>query len=89
MPEISRFFKIIIRMFYRDVDKHHRPHIHAEYDEFEDIIAIDDGEVLEGDLPINKRRLVQAWIEIHQRELMDDWHLAVNDKQPRKIAPLK
>jgi hypothetical protein len=53
MPIISAFYGIIIYIYYRDSMKHHRPHIHAEYAEFEAAIAL-DGEVLEGDLPINE-----------------------------------
>lgn len=89
MPVISTFYGIIIYMFYLDNMKHHRPHIHAEYAEFEAVIAIDDGYILEGDLPGAKMKLVQAWIEIHQKELMSDWQLAVTDQRPRKIQPLK
>ena len=51
--------------------------------------AIPDGEVLEGSLPRGKLRLVQAWIEIHQDELMADWQLAVSGQQPFKIEPLR
>lgn len=89
MPIISAFYGIIIYMYYLDNLKHHRPHIHAENAEFEAAIAIDNGEVLEGYLPKNKMRLVQAWIEIHQKELMTDWQLAVTDQRLHKIAPLK
>jgi hypothetical protein len=52
-------------------------------------IAIGDGELIEGELPPAKLRLVQAWIEIHREELMADWELAVNGEQPFKIAPLQ
>ena len=66
-----------------------RPHIHAQYGEHEAIIAVDDGEVLEGDLPKPKMKMVQAWIEIHKDELMTDWKLAVEGQQPFRIEPLK
>lgn len=54
-------------MYYFDSDKHHRPHIHAEYAEHSVVIAIDNGEVLEGDLPRSQMKLVQAWMEIHKK----------------------
>lgn len=83
------FYGIIILMFFFDNKKHHRTHIHAQYGEYEAVIAIDDGEVLEGDLPKPKMKLVQAWIEIHKDELAADWHLAVEGQLPFKIEPLK
>jgi hypothetical protein len=42
-----------------------------------------------GDLPVNKMKLVQAWIEIHQKELVADWQLAITDQRPCKIEPLR
>lgn len=76
-------------MFYVDDKRHHRPHIHAQYAEYEALIAIDNGDVLEGDLPRSKMRLALAWIEIHYQELMDNWHLAVRGRQPAEIEPLR
>jgi hypothetical protein len=69
--------------------KHHRPHIHVQYNEFEAVFAIDEGIIIRGVLPRSQTRLVQAWIEIHRRELMYDWDLANNEQQLRKIEPLK
>jgi hypothetical protein len=76
-------------MFHFDNKKHHRPHIHAQYGEHEALIAIDDGDILGGQLPKSKMKLVLAWMEIHKDELMADWQLAVNGQQPFKIDPLK
>ena len=89
MPVISMFYGIIIMMFYVDNKKHHRAHIHCEYAEHHAVIALDNGEVLEGDLPGVKMKLVQAWLEIHKDELMADWQLAVSGQKPFKIEPLK
>ncbi len=89
MPLISAFYGIAIYMYYSDKMRHYRPHIHANYGEFRAVFAIDDGIVLRGVLPRSQTRLVQAWIEIHRRELMLDWSLATNSQQPRKIDPLK
>lgn len=76
-------------MFHFDNRKHHRAHIHVHYGEFEAVISIDDGDILEGDLPKSRMKLVQAWIEIHKDELMADWQLAVEGQQTFKIEPLK
>ena len=89
MPVISMFYGVIILMFFFDNKKHHRPHIHAQYAEHEAVIAIDDGEVLEGTLPKPKMRLVQAWVEIHRDELMANWKLAIEGQPAFKIDPLK
>lgn len=89
MPLISAFYGIAIYMYYSDKMRHYWPHIHAKYGEFRAVFAIDDGIVLRGVLPRSQTRLVQAWIEIHRRELMLDWSLATNNQQPRKIDPLK
>jgi hypothetical protein len=89
MPVISMFYGILILMFSFDNKKHHLPHIHAQYVEHATIIAVDSGEVMDGDLPRSKMKLVQAWIEIHREELLADWQLAVQGQQPFKIEPLK
>ncbi|OQX80177.1 MAG: hypothetical protein B6D64_03605 [Bacteroidetes bacterium 4484_276] len=52
-------------------------------------MAIDDGEVLTGHLPKRKMKLVQAWIEIHQEELLANWILAIRGEQLFRIVPLK
>lgn len=88
MPIISMFYGIIIRMYLIDNQHHKLPHIHARYAEFEASIAIEDGEILAGDLPRKQLRLVQAWIELHRDELKADWDLAVDGELPYKIDPL-
>jgi hypothetical protein len=69
MPTISMFYGILIRMFFRDIEKHHTPHIHAEYQGDFAVYSIDNGEVLSGRIPPGKHKLVVAWIEIHQDDL--------------------
>ncbi len=76
-------------MYYLDNDKHHLPHIHAEHAEYSAVIAIVDGDILEGELPAAKMKLIQAWMEIHKDELLADWELAVKGQPPYKIDPLK
>lgn len=89
MPTISMFFGIIIRMFFRDNKQHHLPHIHAEYQDNVAVFAINDGSVIDGSLPTSKRKLVEAWIEIHRDELLADWQLAVAGETVFKIKGLE
>jgi len=88
MPIISMFYGIIIRLYLIDSQQHNLPHIHAKYAEFEASIGIVDGEILAGKLPRKQLRLVQAWIELHQDELIANWELVINGEQPYKIDPL-
>ena len=89
MPVISMFYGVIIRMFFKDNQKHHTPHIHAEYQGSVAVIGIPDGHVLDGSLPQNKLKIVVAWIEIHQEELLADWQMAVEGKSVFKIRGLE
>jgi len=89
MPTISMFFGIIIRMFYRDNKQHNLPHIHAEYQGEVAVFAIMDGSILDGSLPNPKRKLVEAWIEIHRDDLLADWQLAVEGATVFKIKGLE
>lgn len=74
------FYGILIRMFFHDTDKYHVPHIHAEYQGQVAVYSIESGSVLAGELPSKKHKLVVAWIEIHQEDLLADWQLAVSGK---------
>ena len=86
MPEISRFFGIIIRMFY---DDHNPPHFHAEYSGKKAKIDF-RGNILMGDLGSKTAlKLVREWIDLHQAELMEDWNLARKSKEIKKITPLE
>ena len=89
MPVISMFYGIIVRMFFMDNKEHHLPHVHVEYAEFKAVINISDGSLIAGDFPNGKLKLVQAWTEIHQDELMADWTLAVSGQPVFKIEALK
>ena len=53
------------------------------------MVSIPEGELLEGFLPLGKMKMVIAWVEIHQENLMADWELAVNGQQPFRIEPLR
>ena len=89
MPAISSFFGIVVYMYYFDNRRHSRPHIHAKYSGEEVVVAIPEGEVLEGRIPRNKMKLLSAWIEIHRDELMEDWNLAIKGEKIFTIAPLQ
>ena len=74
------FYGIVVIMYYYDTKQHNLPHIHVEYAGETAVIAIPNGNVIEGSLPSNKLKLVLAWIEIHKEDLMQNWKLAVNGK---------
>ena len=88
MPEISRFFGIVIKMIFNDSDKHHKPHVHVYYGEYEAAVAL-DGEVLDGKLPTKQYRLVSGWLTLHEDELYEAWNKAVRSIPFDKIEPLK
>ncbi|MBP7865760.1 MAG: DUF4160 domain-containing protein [Acidobacteria bacterium] len=89
MPTISMFYGIIVRMLFMDNQRHNRPHIHAEYQGTQAVLSIPEGELMEGELPGKKLRLLQAWIDIHEEELMADWSLAVRGEPVFPIEPLR
>ncbi len=86
MPTISKFYGILIRMFFND---HAPPHFHAEYGEFKAVVDIQELVVIEGSLPRRAQQLVLDWAELHQQELLEDWRLCMAKEQPRQIAPLQ
>ena len=76
-------------MYYLDNRQHKLPHIHVKYQDEEAVISIIDGQLLDGTLKSNKMKLVQAWLEIHNEELIADWELAISGETIFKIDPLK
>jgi len=86
MPEISRFYGIVIRMFY---DEHNPPHFHAQYGEFNAVIKINDYALSEGYLPPKALGLVTEWANIHKEELVKNWELARESNELLLIEPLK
>ncbi|TVQ93588.1 MAG: DUF4160 domain-containing protein [Chromatiaceae bacterium] len=89
MPTISMFYGILVSMYVLDTDRHHSPHIHVRYNEHRTVLRIPGGEVLDGTLPNEQMKLVQAWIAIHQEDLMADWQLASEGRTPFRIDPLR
>ncbi len=72
MPSISMFYGIIVYMYFRDDQQHKTPHIHVRYQSYEVVVSLPEGEILEGDIPKSKMKLLQAWIELHKDELVAD-----------------
>lgn len=85
MPELSRFFGIVIVMYWRD---HNPPHFHATYGGDEALISL-DGVVLSGKLPRRALSLVLEWLALHRRELTENWELACERRALKPIAPLE
>lgn len=83
------FYGLIIRMYYFDNQQHKTPHIHVQYQGDEAVFEIPTGNILVGTLPKGKAKLVEAWFETHQEDLMADWELAINGESVFKIDPLK
>ena len=86
MPEISRFFGIIIAMYFNE---HNPPHFHAKYGDYKAEIDIATLEVLAGELPKRVKALVIEWAADHRKELMEDWQLARQMQELRSIEPLE
>ena len=83
MPEISRFYGIVIKMFFKP--KEHEPsHIHALYGEYVGIFDINSMEMLAGDLPQKAQELVRDWMMQNQEELIEMW----NSQKLKKLPPL-
>ena len=90
MPEISRFFGIIIRIYFELQTQHNRPHFHAYYQGKDIAVAIDNEiEVIAGSFPKRQERLVLAWAELHRKELLDNWTLAQIGERTYPIEPLR
>ena len=85
MPQVSRFFGIIISMFY---DEHNPPHFHATYGEYKAEIEINNLSILVGRLPSRALGLVIEWASLHQEELLDNWKRIENGQAIQKISPL-
>jgi len=86
MPEICRFYGIIIRMFYND---HNPPHFHVIYQEFKALMSITTLEILEGELPNRAKSLAIEWAIEHRKELIENWQKAQDRLPLNKIEPLK
>lgn len=85
MPEISKFYGIVIYMYIND---HNPPHFHVVYGEYEAMVNIDDG-LVKGTLPRRALSMVFEWMDRHHDELMENWHRLAHSESPIRIDPLK
>ena len=86
MPEISRFFGIVVTMYY---DDHSPAHFHAKYGSSRVVIALSDLTILRGSLPPRALGLVMEWAVQHRHELAEDWTLSRSKRPLKAIAPLE
>lgn len=84
MPEISRFYGIIIKMFFNE---HNPPHFHAEYQDYKVVISIEKG-IVEGKMPKTALKLIFKWLELHKEELLLNWKNIEGKKPLNKVEPL-
>jgi hypothetical protein len=82
MPEIARFYGIVIKVFFGD---HPPPHFHAIYGEYNALVDVESLEIMEGDLPSRAQKLVLEWAILYQQDLLQMW----NTQEFRKLPPLK
>ena len=82
MPEVTRFYGIIIKVFFGD---HPPPHFHAIYGEYNALISIESLEIIEGDLPNRAQKMVIDWAQMYQKDLLKMWET----QEFRKLPPLK
>ena len=84
MPELSRFYGIVISMNYKE---HNPPHFHAMYQDYEISVDIQKG-IITGKMPKRALKMIFEWLELYKEELLEDWELAQNRKGLIKIPPL-
>ena len=82
MPEISRFFGMVITMNYHD---HNPPHFHVEYQGFKAICDIKMTRIIKGKLPPTADKIIVKWAEQYKKELLESWEMAVTGRQPKRI----
>ncbi len=82
MPEITRFYGIVIKIFF--TKEHNPPHFHAIYGEHNGIFEIASLEMLEGDLPIKAQNLIKEWAILYIDDILNMW----NTKKIKKLPPL-
>ena len=88
MPEIARFLGLILSMYWEAGDPHSVSHFHVRYGQYKAVYGIDPIVQLAGALPIRQQRLVEAWAELYQEPLKENWRLVEQGKMPFKIQGL-
>lgn len=86
MPLISRFYGLLIYIYFERAAQHHEPHFHASYGEFEASYLINSPSRLAGEMPRRQERLILAWAELHQTELDENWQRAIAG---RRLIPIE
>lgn len=89
MPEVSRFLGIVVTMYWEAGAPHKTPHFHVRYEDYRASYGIDPVAQLAGALPIRQQRLIEAWAELHQQELLANWELVQQNRMLRRITGLK
>ena len=84
MPEVSRFYGIIVTMFY---DEHNPPHFHVQYGEHRALVNIRDG-YIKGALPRRVLNLTYEWLDLHREELLENWKRMESEQNFKSIDPL-
>ena len=87
MPEISRFFGIIITMYY-ETGTHQYPHFHARFGEYRASFTMDPPALLAGAMPRRQQHLILAWAELHQEELLENWDRVMQEDTLHRIKGL-
>lgn len=85
MPEISRFFGIIISLYWKD---HNPPHIHFSYQDYDCTISVLD-RIVDGQAPVKVINKVNEWIDLHEAEILTLWEKAQRGEKLTRIEPLK
>jgi len=88
VPIISQFYGIIVKMYFKEGEKHNKEHIHIIYNEYNAIYEL-DGKIIGGNIPIKQKKMVEAWIIIHEQELRALWRIMKENGEYFKIEPLK
>ena len=73
MPELSRFYGIVVRMYFDDDQQHSLPHIHVYYGSMDASYSL-QGKLLGGKIPPKQEKLLLAWIALHEQELQENWY---------------
>ena len=84
MPELARFYGIIIKMYFEEKE-HNPPHVHARYGARGATVDISTGEILSGDLPLTAKNMVKEWVNLHSSEIKEVWET----QKFKKIKPLE
>jgi hypothetical protein len=85
MPEISRFYGMIVAMYFNE---HNPPHFHVKYGEFKAEIDIQTLKIINGNIPKRAKALILEWADEHRQELLEDWNLARQQNDLKPIEPL-